>query len=522
MTRLAVVASRCFRRLFCILSLFSTIAFLWRTPRPLLSSTVRASPEVLGAIATGAPILALESTVITHGMDYPENLETTRLLESRAKAAGVVPATIAVIRGMPTIGIGDELEPLSKNASDPNSGIVKASRLDLPYVRATSKTAGTTVALTSMLAGSVGISVFATGGIGGAHRFVPSEGSTDILDVSADLLELSRTPVLVVSAGPKAILDLPRTMEILETNSVPVVGYRTDFLPAFWTSESDIRLSMRVENELEAARLARWAAAQGTGMLLANPIPQNRELDRKVVDDAVNAILEELPAKGVRGKEITPYMLRRMKELTDGRSVDANIALIENNVEVASRVACCIAYPEDGVHGLIATVYRGAKNGDSGLSFLSNVLNGLRILLSGLLPSLVANDESSAPSRHQEDFQQCIAIPVYDAIIGSLRNPVLLLVSIISRIPFARRHVDVLMRLAEILCWSFLVGAVWKTIHGLCGSVWSRRRSCGDQCGDQCVLNMPVVVSSGPPTTGSGNQLGETSDHPSPGPGEER
>lgn len=500
--RLALRAARAtwsfVRRGVAVLLLLSAALFLLRTPRPLLSASVTASPEVLQALATGAPVLALESTIITHGMDYPENLETARLLESRAREAGVVPATIAVLRGTPTIGIGDGLERLAKSAAAPDAGILKASRLDLPYVRAARRTAGTTVALTSMLANAVGVRVFATGGIGGAHRFVPSEGATDVLDVSADLLELGRTPVVVVSAGPKAILDLPRTAEILETNSVPVLGYKTDYLPAFWTSRSDIRLSTRVESELEAARVAAFALSQGTGMLLANPIPREHEIAKETIDAAVETILAELPGAGIRGKEVTPYMLRRMKEVTAGRSVEANVALIENNVKVASGVARCLAYPEDGLHGFAAALYRGVREANGLAEGARAFFRAFAGLLSDTFPSFASQGRLMTSSGFRESGEQrCIPVPVYDCVRGIARNPVLLAVSLLSRVPFLRGHSDMVLLAAKLTCEGVLVLLACKIVRRTLGAALACSRRLG-----QPVTQAPSPVASSTRSSG--------------------
>jgi pseudouridine-5'-phosphate glycosidase len=278
--------------------------------------------------------VALESTLITHGLPWPANLETARAAEAAVRAEAAVPATIAVWSGLPTIGLDQaDLEALARA-----QGVLKASRRDLAIAVARGRTAATTVAATMHLAHRAGIRVFATGGIGGAHR-----GAAFAWDISADLVELSRTPVAVVCAGAKSILDIPRTLEILETLGVPVVGYATDAFPAFFVPLSGEPVSARVGSPEEAARLlsAHWALG-GAGVVLAQPVPCEMALDpdefRRALAEAENAAARSM----IRGKEVTPFLLARLAELTAGRSLRANQALIVSNARLAARVAASL------------------------------------------------------------------------------------------------------------------------------------------------------------------------------------
>jgi len=289
------------------------------------------SPDVAAAIDAGAPVVALESTIISHGMPYPENLETARTLEQDIRENGAQPATIAIIRGQYRIGLTEpELESLARE------GAVKASRRDLGSVFANRQTAATTVATTMIGAGWAGIPVFATGGTGGVHR-----GAEHTMDISADLHELARTPVAVVSAGVKSILDIPRTLEYLETLGVPVLGFGTSEFPAFFTRESGCQLTLSVRDAREAAAVlaAHWKAGLSGGLLIANPIPEPESMDRSEVEGFVGQALADAEKAGVSGKDLTPYLLERMVERSGGRSLTANIALVRNNARVAAQIA---------------------------------------------------------------------------------------------------------------------------------------------------------------------------------------
>jgi pseudouridine-5'-phosphate glycosidase len=288
--------------------------------------------EVKAALEQDRPVVALESTIIAHGMPYPENLEVAREVEKIIREYGVVPATIAVIKGKIKIGLsGEEMEFLATSKE-----VIKASRRDLSIIIAKKLTASTTVAATMVAAHLAGIRVFVTGGIGGAHR-----GAEKTFDVSADLQELARTPVAVVCAGAKAILDLSLTLEYLETMGVPVVGFKTDELPAFYCRESGLKVDYVVNNEVEAAKVIRtkWDLGLASGILIANPIPEEEALSRSYVNRIINKAVLEAAKKGIKGKGLTPYLLGRINELSEGKCLAANIALIKNNARVGAKIA---------------------------------------------------------------------------------------------------------------------------------------------------------------------------------------
>jgi pseudouridine-5'-phosphate glycosidase len=297
------------------------------TPLPLTFS-----PEVAEASAAGAPIVALESTIITHGMPFPQNLETARRVEDTVRAAGAVPATIAVMGG--AIHAGLDAATLETLARTPDA--LKLSRADLAACLASGRTGATTVAATMICAHLAGIEVFATGGIGGVHR-----GAEDSFDISADLHELAQTPVTVVAAGAKAILDLPKTLEVLETLGVPVIAFGQDEFPAFWSRSSGLPAPLRMDSAAEIAAAHALKARLGLkgGQLVANPIPEADELPRAVILPHIEAALAEADAQGIAAKAVTPFLLQRIFELTGGRSLDANIALVLNNARLAAGIA---------------------------------------------------------------------------------------------------------------------------------------------------------------------------------------
>ena len=300
------------------------------------STYIEVGPEVSHAIANGGAVVALESTIISHGMPYPKNIETAREVEGVVRAAGAVPATIAVMDGRFRVGLSaEELEVLAKSAD-----VLKASRRDLGVAFARKLTAATTVATTMIGAAWAGIRVFATGGTGGVHR-----GAEQTMDISADLQELARTSVAVVSAGVKSILDIPRTLEYLETMGVPVLGFGTEEFPAFFTRESGSKVAHRVESADDAAGImaAHWNSGLGSGVLLANPIPAESAMDPDYIEGIIARAVGDAQAAGVVGKDITPYLLARIVELTDGKSLEANIALVKNNARVAAEVALALA-----------------------------------------------------------------------------------------------------------------------------------------------------------------------------------
>jgi pseudouridine-5'-phosphate glycosidase len=293
------------------------------------------SPEVAEALRTGRPVVALESTIISHGMPYPDNLTTAQAVEQVVRDHGAVPATIALVDGVLRIGLNEA--GLERLANDPN--VAKASRKDLPALIAAGATAGTTVAATMFLAHRAGIAVFATGGIGGVHR-----GAEHTYDISADLTELGSTAVTVVCAGAKSILDLPKTLEVLETQGVPVIGVGTDEFPAFFTPSSGLPVDHRVDSAKELARvvaLQRSLDLPG-GVLVANPIPAQDALVAEEIAAIIGQALADADREGVTRKEVTPYLLARINELTDGRSLIANVALIKNNAAFAADLAVAL------------------------------------------------------------------------------------------------------------------------------------------------------------------------------------
>ena len=294
------------------------------------------SPEVAEARAAKMPIVALESTIITHGMPYPRNVETARSVEQAVREMGAVPATIAVIDGRLRVGLdGQEIERLGELSG----GVVKASRRDLAPVAARNGSAGTTVAATMFIASLAGIEIFATGGIGGVHR-----GAEETFDISADLVELSRTRVAVVCAGAKSILDIGKTLEFLETQGVAVVGYRTDEFPAFFSRSSGFRLEHRCDGLRDLARMIRLQRDIGPGgLLIANPIPQDHALEEAAIEERIAEAVAEAKAQGVGKKEATPFLLKRVVELTGGQSLEANVALIRNNAILAAQAAAELA-----------------------------------------------------------------------------------------------------------------------------------------------------------------------------------
>lgn len=290
------------------------------------------APEVADALAKNQPIVALESTIITHGMPYPQNVETARLVEQMVRNSGAVPATMAVINGSLHVGLtDDQLTDLGQMQN-----VAKLSRADLAACIAMRGTGATTVAATMIAARLAGIHVFATGGIGGVHR-----GAEDSFDISADLHELAQTPVTVVAAGAKAILDLPKTFEVLETLGVPVIAYGQDSLPAFWSGQSDLPAPLRMDT---AAQIAKSHQMRGLmslpgGQLVTNPIPANAEIPAADLAPVIEQALAEATAQGIAAKSVTPFLLGRIFELTEGRSLAANIALVLNNARLAAEIA---------------------------------------------------------------------------------------------------------------------------------------------------------------------------------------
>jgi pseudouridine-5'-phosphate glycosidase len=295
-------------------------------------------PHVHEALVNGRPIVALESTVITHGLPYPENVKTALAMESAVRESGAIPATIAIIQGSIHVGLGeDQIEYLAQQAILAGKGkafVRKCSRRDLPIAAAGREDGATTVAGTMVIANRAGIKVFATGGIGGVHRGHP-------FDVSADLTELGRTPVAVVSSGAKSILDLPLTREVLETNGVPVVGYQTDEMPAFFSRHSGLSVDVRLDTAAEIAKLIKAHQSLGlqSGILITVPVPESAAFDEETAEAAITQAAQEADEAGVFGASATPWLLRRVVELTDGGSMAANIALLRHNGRIAGEIA---------------------------------------------------------------------------------------------------------------------------------------------------------------------------------------
>ncbi len=311
---------------------------------------LRFSNEVEQARAAGQPVLALESTVITHGLPWPENLAIAQTMEQAVRELAVVPATVAVLRGKICVGL--EKEALEELASR-GPAAEKCSRRDLPIVLHSGQAAGTTVAATMMIAAMAGIRVFATGGLGGVHR-----GASETFDISADLQELARTPVAVVCSGPKAILDLGLTLEYLETHGVPVIGYQTDELPAFYSRDSGFPLDKRLDTAVEIAQLLniQWSLGLGSlglgslgtgspgmgGVVIANPVPADRALDRETTELAISGAIDEAGKAGIGGKALTPWLLSRLETLTAGKSLLANKALLLSNARLGAQIAAAL------------------------------------------------------------------------------------------------------------------------------------------------------------------------------------
>ncbi|WP_340119353.1 pseudouridine-5'-phosphate glycosidase [Pelagibius sp. 7325] len=301
-----------------------------------MKARLRMLPEVREALAAGEPVVALESTIITHGMPAPRNLETARAVEAAVRDGGAAPATIAILDGR--ISVGLDAEDLERLAAEQD--VAKVSRADLPAVLAGGGAGSTTVAATMICADLAGIRVFATGGIGGVHR-----GADQSFDVSADLQELGRTPVAVVCAGAKAILDLPKTLEVLETLGVPVIGYGTDDLPAFYSRSCGLKAPLRRDTAaaIAAVMAAKWELGLGGGLVIANPVPEGHDIPAAAIATHIDAALAEAAAQGIQGKAVTPFLLARLEQLTGGASLEANIALVLNNARLAAEIAVAYA-----------------------------------------------------------------------------------------------------------------------------------------------------------------------------------
>ena len=302
-----------------------------------LNAYLDVNPEVAAAVAAGKPVVALESTIISHGMPYPQNVETALNVEKILREGGAVPATIAIIGGRLKAGLtAEEIDYLGRTGA----GVTKASRRDLPVLVARKMDGATTVTTTMMIAAMAGIEIFATGGIGGVHR-----GAETTMDISADLEELAQTPVMVICAGAKSILDLGLTLEYLETKGVTVIGYGTKELPAFYTSHSGFGVDYELdtpEELAEAFHVKRELGLKG-GMLVTNPIPEEYAMDADVINKAIDQAIAESVEQGIHGKAATPFLLARVKELTGGDSLNSNIQLVYNNARLAAKTAAALA-----------------------------------------------------------------------------------------------------------------------------------------------------------------------------------
>lgn len=298
----------------------------------MLEKYLDINPEVKAALEEGKPVVALESTIISHGMPYPKNVETALRVESIIRENGAIPATIAILEGKLKVGLtAEEVEFLGKT-----KGVIKTSRRDIPFIVSNKLNGATTVASTMIIAALAGIKVFATGGIGGVHR-----GAERTMDISADLEELSMTDVAVICAGCKSILDIGLTREYLETKGVPVVGFQTEELPAFYTRKSGFKVDYKVDSEEELAKAlkAKWDLGLKGGMVVANPIPEEFEMDYDIINNAINEAVKEADEKGIVGKESTPFLLAKVKEITGGSSLESNIQLVFNNAKVGAKLA---------------------------------------------------------------------------------------------------------------------------------------------------------------------------------------
>lgn len=298
-----------------------------------LNNILVISPEVKKALEEGKPVVALESTIISHGMPYPKNVETALNVEKIVRDNGAIPATIAIIGGKLTVGITpEEIDYLGKKGLD----VTKASRRDIPVLVARKEDGATTVAATMIISNLAGIKVFATGGVGGVHR-----GAETTMDISADLEELATTNVAVVCAGAKSILDLGLTLEYLETQGVPIIGYQTEELPAFYTRESGFKVNYRMDSPTEIADMLKTKECIGLkgGTVITNPIPSQYAMDKDVLDKAIDHAVDKANRLGIKGKDITPYLLNKIQKITDGKSLEANIQLVYNNVKLGAEIA---------------------------------------------------------------------------------------------------------------------------------------------------------------------------------------
>ena len=302
----------------------------------MIEQYLEINPNVKEALSSGHPVVALESTIISHGMPYPQNVDTALRVEKLVRDNGAIPATIAVLGGKLKVGLTpDEIEYLGKARN-----VIKTSRRDLPFIVSRRLDGATTVASTMIIAAMAGIRVFATGGIGGVHR-----GAPQTFDISADLQELAKTNVAVVCAGAKSIHDIGLTLEYLEPQGVPVIGYRTEEMPAFYTIKSGFKVDYRLDTpeEIASAINCKWGLGLNGGVIVANPIPDEYSMDYDTITATINSAVQEADRRGIKGKEITPFLLSKIKELTHGESLNSNIQLVYNNAKLAAQIACELA-----------------------------------------------------------------------------------------------------------------------------------------------------------------------------------
>ena len=363
------------------------------------------APEVKSALENGKPVVALESTIISHGMPYPQNVNTARNVEKLIRNEGAVPATIAIIGGKFKVGLSEqEIEYFGKKGTK----IAKASRRDLPILAATKQDGATTVASTMIIAAMAGIKVFATGGIGGVHR-----GAETTMDISADLEELGRTDVMVVCAGAKSILDIGLTLEYLETKGVPVIGYGTDELPAFYCRESGFGVDYRINtpNELAAAFKAKLDLGIHGGMLVGNPIPKEYAMSKGMADRAIEIAVKKAEENNIKGKELTPFLLTLVKEMTGGMSLDSNIELVYNNAKLAAKTAVQLASLSEGEEEEAGLDELRAEIADDTAESIKAELAAFRGEMETFIAQRVAAVQQMAPNPYMNPYMNPYAMP---------------------------------------------------------------------------------------------------------------
>ena len=363
------------------------------------------APEVKSALENGKPVVALESTIISHGMPYPQNVNTARNVERIIRSEGAVPATIAIIGGKFKVGLSDqEIEYFGKKGQK----ITKASRRDLPILAAKGMDGATTVASTMIIAAMAGVKIFATGGIGGVHR-----GAETTMDISADLEELGRTDVMVVCAGAKSILDIGLTLEYLETKGVPVIGFGTDELPAFYCRESGFGVDYRINTaqELAAAFKAKLDLGIHGGMLVGNPIPKEYAMSRGMADRAIEIAVKKAEENNIKGKELTPFLLTLVKEMTGGMSLDANIELVYNNARLAAKTAVQLAAMSEGEEQEAGLDELRAEIADDTAESIKAEMNAFRAEMETMVAQRIAAMQQIAPNPYMNPYMNPYAMP---------------------------------------------------------------------------------------------------------------